>query len=94
MAPASIYNVHNCVIVTEGLGRSKYVPRPLPQEINVLLSECELNCYYDGSEKSTLAAPSPPVATTQMLTTAASPATSSRTVDTYDEDDDDDNRIG
>lgn len=92
MAPASHQNtMHNCVIVTEGLGRSKYVPRPLPQEINVLLSECELNCYYDGSEKSTLAAPSPPLATTQMLTTAA---TSSRTVDTYDEDDDDDNRIG
>lgn len=60
-----------------GLGRSKFLPKPLPQEINMLLSECELNCRHDGSEKSTLPPPPPmPLSTTILLPTSLPPSSS------------------
>lgn len=27
-----------------GLGRSKFLPKPLPHEINMLLADCETSC--------------------------------------------------
>lgn len=35
-----------------GLGRRKFLPKPLPHEINMLLSECDINRYSDSTEKS------------------------------------------
>lgn len=61
---------------TKGLGRSKFLPKPLPHEINVLLSNCDQNCHHDGSEKSTLPPHPTPLTTTHMLTTATPSVTS------------------
>lgn len=94
--PTFAYHLH-VYQLRLGLGRSKFLPKPLPEEINVLLSDCDLNFHHDGSEKATLPAPSQPstttIATTQMLTTGAPSACSSRSVETY-EDDGDDSKIG
>uniref|UniRef100_A0A1B0CHU6 Potassium channel domain-containing protein n=2 Tax=Lutzomyia longipalpis TaxID=7200 RepID=A0A1B0CHU6_LUTLO len=35
-----------------GLGRSKFVPKPLPQEINMLLAECDINYPPPGNDDS------------------------------------------
>lgn len=43
---------HSLSFFDIGLGRSKFLPKPLPQEINMLLSECDIGCYSDASEKS------------------------------------------
>lgn len=33
-----------------GLGRSKFLPKPLPQEINMLLAECDRNCHHEYTD--------------------------------------------
>lgn len=60
----------NIFLTKKGLGRSKFLTKPLSQDINMLLSECELNCHHDGSEKSTLeiqATPIPPLTETAII---------------------------
>ncbi|KAJ6648100.1 Potassium channel subfamily K member 9, partial [Pseudolycoriella hygida] len=32
------------------LGRSKFLPKPKPQEINVLLAECDRNCHHEHTD--------------------------------------------
>lgn len=36
-----------------GLGRSKFLPKPMPPEINMLLAECDRNCHHEYSDTST-----------------------------------------
>lgn len=91
-------------LVTSGLGRSKFLPKPLPQEINMLLSECDIGCYSDGSEKSS--APTTASTINAKGDNNTLPAAvfvggggggdyiDSRHTNLDDDDDDDDNRIG
>lgn len=92
------------ILERTGLGRSKFLPKPLPQEINMLLSECDLGCYPDNgsSEKS------PPTASITTMPDGKTDSTlapaavvscidsrNANNLDTsLDDDDDDDNRIG
>lgn len=96
------HNVCMCAQLA-GLGRSKFLPKPLPQEINMLLSECDIGCYSDASEKS--AAPTASITTTAPASTndvakcdSTQPTVDSRNANnldtSLDDDDDDDNRIG
>lgn len=70
-----IYNI--------GLGRRKFLPKPLPHGINVLLSECGLNCQHEMTEKSATA-----------NVNNCIDGIDGNNVDTLDDDDDDDNRVG
>lgn len=36
-----------------GLGRSKFLPKPMPQEINMLLAECDRNCRHEYTDTAT-----------------------------------------
>lgn len=87
------------VTAKTGLGRSKFLPKPLPQEINMLLSECDIGCYPDASEKSpsTASITTTADAKTDTLPTAVGcvDGRNANNLDTsLDDDDDDDNRIG
>lgn len=93
-----------------GMGRSKFLPKPLPHEINMLLTECDMNCYPDPSGKSitTMASSASIAKSTDTKASIIQSDTSSQSItannsadsyngncmDTLDDDDDDDNRIG
>ncbi|XP_055312711.1 uncharacterized protein LOC129574574 [Sitodiplosis mosellana] len=96
-----IKQLHTATV--HGLGRSKFLPKPLPQEINMLLSECDIGCYPDASEKSS--PPTASITTTNDVAKSDSPlptavvgCVDSRNANNLDtsleDDDDDDNRIG
>ncbi len=36
-----------------GLGRSKFLPKPMPPEINMLLAECDRNCHHEYTDTAT-----------------------------------------
>lgn len=36
-----------------GLGRSKFLPKPMPPEINMLLAECDRNCHHEYADTAT-----------------------------------------
>ncbi|GAB0097115.1 hypothetical protein DMENIID0001_127140 [Sergentomyia squamirostris] len=50
-APDTPVMLHTATV--HGLGRSKFVPKPLPQEINMLLAECDINYPQSGVEGTT-----------------------------------------
>lgn len=103
---------HVCVcrfartITNIGMGRSKFLPKPLPQEINMLLTECDMNCCPDSSGKAitTMASSMAPIAhptdTKASITqsdTSSQPITANNSADSYNgncmdtlDDDDDD----
>lgn len=58
-----------------GLGRRKFLPKPLPQEINMLLSECDINRYSDSTEKS-ITTQTPPTTTVTSSTDTRTSITS------------------
>lgn len=95
--PCYICTLPNDII---GLGRSKFLPKPLPQEINMLLSECDLNCHHEMTEKSgtavaavTSATSSPALAATVNVNNCIDGGVDSNNMEAT-EDEDDDNRIG
>ena len=78
-----------------GLGRSKFLPKPLPQEINMLLAECDVNCHHESTEQqSATTACSTMAKGTTAATVSVSMNKCSGNMETLDEDDDDDNRAG
>lgn len=77
------------------------MPKPLPQEINMLLSECDIGCYADASEKSPSTASI--AATMDAKSDSAQPTNVYGRVDSrnanhldssLDDDDEDDGHIG
>lgn len=86
-----------------GLGRSKFLPKPLPQEINMLLSECDIGCYSDTSDKSSAPAASIATATMDAKSDSTLPTNVFGCVDSrhannldtsLDDDEEDDTRVG
>lgn len=68
-----------------GLGRSKFLPKPLPAEINMLLSECDVvNCHHDGAQLDVADDP------TQPYLRKCAVATAGANLEFVNDDDDDD----
>lgn len=81
-----------------GLGRSKFLPKPLPQEINMLLSECDIGEKSPPTASITATTTNVDVEKSQNLQPTAVGCVDSRNANnldtSLDDDDDDDNRIG